>query len=229
MPTGDLHRYFMNNGDNSLFKWFHYFDIYERHFERFRGKSPVVVEIGVLGGGSLSMWREYFGAGCTIVGIDINPECKKYVSPGIDIFIGSQDSSELINDVLAKYPIIDVVIDDGSHMMNHMIGSFKLLYGRLAPHGVYVVEDTHTCYWKEFGGGLRAPNSFMEFAKAKFDEINAAHSRGAVPISDFTRSTDSITCYDSIVVFERRPQGQRQARITRAMDPVNGADPLPDI
>ena len=58
----------------------------------------------------------------------------------------------------------------------------------------------------------------MEFAKQKFDEINAVHSRGAVPVTCFTRSTACVACYDSVVVFERRPQGQRQAPITQAMD-----------
>ena len=57
----------------------------------------------------------------------------------------------------------------------------------------------------------------MEFTKTKLDELNAVHTRGAVPVSLFTRSTQAIAIYDSVVVFERRPQGLRQAHVTRPM------------
>jgi hypothetical protein len=218
MDSSFLHRYFLNNSHKRLHKWIHYFDIYETHFARFRGKAPVMVEVGVMGGGSLKMWKEYFGEGSRIVGVDINPDCKVHESEGIEVFIGSQDDPALIDALFAKYPHVDLVLDDGSHMMRHMIATFELMYDRVQPKGVYMVEDTHTCYWSEYGGGLRREGSFMEFAKQKFDEINAVHSRGAVPVTSFTRSTACVACYDSVVVFERRPQGQRQAPITQAMD-----------
>jgi hypothetical protein len=195
----------------------HYFDIYERHFERFRGISPVMLEIGVSGGGSLAMWKAYFGAGSRILGVDIDLACKQHETQDIEVFIGSQDDPDLVATILRTHPKIDIVLDDGSHMMRHVIGSFGLLYDHLAPNGVYMVEDTHTCYWPEYEGGLGRDGTFMELAKNKLDEINAVHTRGAVPVSAFTRSTDSITCYDSVVVFERRPQSERQAPITNAM------------
>ena len=218
MDNSFLHRYFLNNPHKHLHKWFHYFDIYETHFARFRGKSPVMVEIGVGGGGSLEMWREYFGPGSRIVGVDNNPDCKAYESEGTEVFIGSQDDPTLIDSIFAKYPHVDIVLDDGSHIMHHMIDTFNLMYDRLQPKGVYMVEDTHTCYWHEYGGGLHREGSFMEFAKQKLDEINAAHSRGALPVNNFTRSTTCVACYDSVVVFERRPQGRRQDATTLAMN-----------
>jgi SAM-dependent methyltransferase len=216
--SGFLHKYFLNNATRKLHKWFHYFDIYERHFSRFRDKAPVMLEIGVAGGGSLAMWKAYLGEGARIIGVDINPAAKAHEDEGIEVFIGSQDDPALINSILDKYPHIDIVLDDGSHMMNHMRSTFEQLYEQVGPRGVYMVEDTHTCYWSEFGGGVNEKDSFMEFTKQKLDEINAAHARGAVPVSTFTRSTDCIAVYDSIVVFERRPQGVRQARITGPMD-----------
>jgi len=79
------------------------------------------------------------------------------------------------------------------------------------------VEDTHTCYWDNYGGGLGKEGSFMEFVKQKLDEINAVHTKGALPITEFTRSTDCIACYDSVIAFERRRQGKRQAPITESM------------
>ena len=136
---------------------------------------------------------------------------------GIEVFIGSQDDPALINSIFSKHPKVDIVLDDGSHIMQHMISSFELMYHRMQSNGVYIVEDTHTCYWGEYGGGLRHEGSFMEFAKHKLDEINAVHTREALPTTEFTRSTDCIACYDSVVVFERRRQGSRQAPVTLPM------------
>ena len=217
MADGFLHKYFLNNPSKSLHKWTHYFDIYERHFERFRSKSPVILEIGVMGGGSLAMWREYFGDGVKVIGLDINPECKQHEDVNIEIFVGDQSDNHILQEMKIKYPRIDVVLDDGSHSSPHMIASFESLYDHVHSRGVYMVEDTHTNYWSDSGGGVKLPGTFMEFAKDKIDEINAVHTRGAIPVSQFTKSTESITVYDSVVVFEKRPQGNRQAPVTFGM------------
>jgi hypothetical protein len=65
------------------------------------------------------------------------------------------------------------------------------------------VEDLHTAYWDEYGGGLGREGTFIEVCKALVDELNADLSRGALPATDFTRSTLSMHFYDSIVAFER--------------------------
>jgi hypothetical protein len=218
MNDGFLHKYFLNNGHKRLHKWLHYLDIYERHLSRFRNKRPVMLEIGVRGGGSLAMWREFFGRECQIIGIDIDPACKAHESEGIEIFIGSQDDPNLIGEIFEKYPKIDIVLDDGSHQMQHMIASFELMYSRLQNEGIYIVEDTHTCYWPKYGGGVKKEGTFMEYAKNKIDEINAVHTKGVIQPSLFTKSTDYIAFYDSMVVFERRNQGKRQAFITKGME-----------
>lgn len=222
---GFLHRYFLNNGNKRLHKWIHYFDIYERHFDRFREKKPVMLEIGIMGGGSVAMWREYFGPGCQIIGLDINQQCKQHEDEQIDIFIGSQDDPKVIADIFEKYPHIDIVLDDGSHFSPHMIQTFQLVYNRMSPQGVYLVEDTHANYWPDWNGGLRKSDTFIEFAKAKVDELHAVHTLNALPPTELTASTDSIVFYDSIVVFEKRPQGFRQAPITAGMGVADLPEP----
>lgn len=217
MGDGFLHRCFLNNSHKLICKWIHYFDIYERHLSRFRGVSPVMLEIGVMGGGSLAMWKEYLGPGSRMIGIDIDPACKVHEDEGIEIFVGSQDDPALIDEMFARYPQVDIVLDDGGHVMQQMISSFELIYERVDPNGLYIVEDTHACYWDEYGGGYRREGSFMEFVKDKLDEINAVHTRGVLPVSEFTRSTDCIACYDSMVVFERRRQASRQPLMTQGM------------
>lgn len=214
---GFLHRYFLNNGEKRLHKWLHYFDIYERHFERHRDRPIRMLEIGVHGGGSLRMWRDYFHGDSQIVGIDINPECAKHAFDNIDIRIGSQDDTAFLSSVADEFGGFDIVLDDGSHVNSHVIKTFETLYGRVSPSGTYLIEDMHTSYWPKFGGGLRKEGSFIEFAKSKIDELNAQHIREGLDVSSITQTTDSIVFYDSVVVFERRPQGMRQHLVTRPM------------
>ena len=73
----------------------HYFDVYEKHFSRFRGTDVVVAEVGIYSGGSLKMWRHYFGPRAVIYGIDISNRTRvyernpSYGSPD-RIFVGDQ-------------------------------------------------------------------------------------------------------------------------------------------
>jgi cephalosporin hydroxylase len=217
MSGGTLHQYFLKNFGKPIHKLIHYFDIYEQHFDRFRGTSPVMLEIGVGQGGSVAMWKDYFGPGSKIVGLDTNPSCVEHNAEGIDIIIGSQSDISILGSVFQKYRQIDIILDDGSHVMSDMIKTFEVAYPRLKDGGVYMVEDTHACYWDEFGGGLKRPGSFHEFVKDKVDELNATHARGSTPVTEFTRNTHSISCYDSVVVFEKRKQGNRQTLVTQAM------------
>lgn len=205
-----FHKFMTNNTGKRVDKWEHYFAVYERHLSRFRNKSPVMLEIGVFGGGSLAMWREYFGPGCKIIGLDINPDCKAHEAEDIEIFIGSQDDEAIIATILAKYGLLNVVIDDGSHRMDHMKRTFELLYPKIDTNAAYIVEDTHTCYWPRWGGGYRKQDTFQEFSKDRTDDLNAAYTDGELPISTFSVETDSIAFYDSMIVFEKRPQTPRR-------------------
>ena len=47
---------------------------------------------------------------------------------------------------------------------------------------------------------------YIEQSKVFIDELNAAHTRGAVPISEFSKTTMSMHFYDSVIVFERGRQ-----------------------
>ena len=83
----DLEAYFNANNKRLIHKFPHYFQVYERHFSRFRNKEVVIVEIGVSHGGSLQMWKDYFGGKAKIFGIDVDPRCKDFEEENIKIFI----------------------------------------------------------------------------------------------------------------------------------------------
>ena len=183
----------------------HYFDVYHRHFARFRGRPVTIVEIGVFHGGSLQMWADYFGPRATIWGVDIDPRCLAFQEPGINVVQGDQSDREFLKRLAAQVGPIDLLIDDGGHGMDQQIITMEELYGGVAKNGTYFVEDTHTSYWAEsYGGGYKRPGTFMEYSKNLIDQLNAWHSESdSLRVDDFTRTTASMHFYDSIVVFEK--------------------------
>lgn len=187
-------------------RWHHYFDIYHRHFARFRGTPFTMVEIGIFNGGSLPMWRDYFGSKATIVGVDINPECVKFSEPGIEIMIGDQADRSFLREIGERHRDIAIVLDDGGHRMHQQITTFEELYPRLRPDGVYLCEDTHTSYMPVFGGGYLHADTFIETSKRLIDKLNAFHSpdTAALAPEEFTRTTDSLHFYDSVLVIEKK-------------------------
>ncbi len=207
-----IHKLFLNNGGNICNKWIHYLDIYENHFTRFVGKKFTMFEIGVSKGGSVEMWRRYFGADVTIVGIDIEPKCKQYESDQIHIEIGNQSDLNFLQSLIDKHGIPDLVIDDGSHIMKDLIASFKFLYPLLKDGAVYLAEDLHTCYISEPYNGNN-PSTFINMVKNHIDELSSGNLKVQTNnnrvLSELWATTNSITCYDSIVVYEKRKQGRR--------------------
>ena len=197
-----LYGEFLDNQLRQTHKWYQYFPVYERHFERFRNRHLTLFEIGVGAGGSVQQWRRYFGPFAIIVGMDINPLCGQVEEDQVHIRIGSQDDSGFIASVLAEFGDPDIVIDDGSHQQQHVNATFDLLYPRVAKNGIYLVEDLHAAYWDDHGGGLRRKGSFIERAKGCVDEIYAEYTRGALTRSRLGDRTTAIHFYDSIVVFE---------------------------
>jgi hypothetical protein len=119
------------------------------------------------------MWKRYLGPHALIVGIDINPECKKFEEDQIQIRIGSQSDTGFLQQVLNEFGTPNVVLDDGSHQMSDVVETFRFLYSRMSPNGVYLVEDLHTAYWEEYGGGLKREGTFIEVCKGLIDELNA--------------------------------------------------------
>jgi hypothetical protein len=206
----DLEQFFAQHTGRLIHKWQHYFEVYERHFARFRGQPVNILELGVSQGGSIQMWRDYFGPHAKVFGVDINPNCKQFEESGVQIFIGDQGDRKFLRSLAQQLPAIDVLIDDGGHTMQQQIRTFEELFPIVGPHGVYLCEDLHTSYWREFGGGFRRRGSFIEYSKNFIDKLHAWHSREPkrLNVSEFTRSVHSVHYYDSIVVVEKRPMVQ---------------------
>jgi len=193
---------FLSHDGRTVHKWKHYFPIYEQYFSRFVNRPVFLLEIGVSEGGSLEMWKKYFGPHAQIVGIDIDSRWA-FEDDQIAVRIGSQSDTSFLTEVIREFGVPDIVLDDGSHEMTDVLETFSFLYPQMRSGSVYFVEDMHASYWEEFGGGLRMPGTFVEHAKNLVDELNAEWTRGALEPSEFTRSTLSISFFDSCVVFDK--------------------------
>ncbi len=205
MENQTLRDLFYSHDDRLVHKWDHYFEIYEKYFSKYRGQKISILEIGISQGGSLQLWKKYFGDQVAIYAIDINPECKRFEDESTKIFIGSQSNPEFLSDVLEELPALDIILDDGGHTMIQQTLSFEMLYGKVKEGGVYMIEDTHTSYWYEFHGGLKKEGTFIEYCKHLIDSLyqDHIHDKKDILVNDITRHIHSITFFDSIVVFEK--------------------------
>ncbi len=208
---GDLIKFWLFEEHRLIDKWVHYFPIYEKWFSPYRGKEIVFVEVGVQHGGSVQMWKNYFGKDAKIVGVDIDERCKKFDDGEIFIEIGSQDDKNFWASFKEKYPRVDILLDDGGHVMNQQITTFQEMFPHIKDGGLYMCEDCGTSYWdiKEYpGGGLRREGTFIEFTKNLIDEINAIqthslYAKETLPVTYNTLNMGGLHFYESMVVAEK--------------------------
>ena len=174
-----------------------YFDSYDHFFSRYRNKNITFVEIGVLGGGSLFMWRNYFGPKAKIIGIDLNPDAKKWEEHGFQIYIGSQSDLKFWKYFSRKVGLIDVVLDDGGHTYEQQIITTECLLPSINDGGMILVEDTHTSYMEGFGPKQK---SFISYTKMLIDKLNMRFGG----FSDYPSENRiwSIEIVESMVAFK---------------------------
>ena len=181
-----------------------YFEVYDKIFERFRNKKITFVEVGVLNGGSLEIWKKYFHEDSRIIGIDLNPECKKFEEKGVEIFIGDQSSEIFWEDFFKKVGKVDVLLDDGGHTNLQQIVTIMKSIKNINDDGIIVTEDTHSSYMSKFGNPSRY--SFINFAKKLIDDINFKFPN----LGKFENSLNdyiySIAFFESFVVFHINTQ-----------------------
>ncbi|WP_170106763.1 class I SAM-dependent methyltransferase [Rhodovulum imhoffii] len=200
---GDLGRLYAEHDGPLIQKWHHYLPVYEKYLSRYRGTGFRFLEIGVSGGGSLHLWRHYFGDDATIMGIDINPDCQALDGQSGMVRIGSQDDEAFLNRVVEEMGGVDVILDDGSHRMEHVSKSLQVLFPKLSTPGLYLVEDLHTAYWPKYGGGLDAPTNFFNIVKPLADDMHAWLHEGPAKVPGIGNAITGIHLYDSMLILEK--------------------------
>lgn len=186
-------KYYSTKHDN-------YFKIYDHIFKKYIGKKIILVEIGVLNGGSLFMWRNFFDGNAKIIGVDLNPNAKKWEKHGFKIFIGNQSDPNFWRDFFKEVGNVDIVIDDGGHTNKQQIFTLLETIPNINDNGILVVEDVHSSYMAKF----RNPSnySFINFSKMIVDQLNLRSKVfNKERINFLQERIFSVEFYQSIVVF----------------------------
>ncbi len=210
-------------------KWTHYLNIYHHHFRRFIGREVNLVEIGVQSGGSMGMWSQYFGPGCHIFGVDIDPNCKSFENERTKIYIGDQEDRLFWRQFKSEVPAIDIVIDDGGHEPDQQMVTLEELLPHIRPGGIYICEDIHGIH-----------NRFSAYVHGIADHLNAAdwlpaydrpEEQLAVRATPFQSAIKSLHIYPFVTVIELadRPTTRfaSRARGTQWVPLTQGSKPQP--
>lgn len=181
---------------------------YQTHFRRFKFKKIKLFEIGVggyhypeIGGSSLRMWKRYFLFG-QIISLDIYD--KSFVHERrIKIYQGNQNDEIILNKIIDQIGEPDIIIDDGSHINEHVIKTFNILFPKLKNGGIYVIEDTETSYWPDYGGdseNLNNPSTIMNFFKNLTDSLNHQEFlKSNYTPSYFDKNISSMQFYHNLI------------------------------
>jgi hypothetical protein len=184
-----LWEYFQHHKEGpGIWKWEHYFDIYHRHFAQFVGQQVHVLEIGIYSGGSLEMWRSYFGEKSHVYGVDIEGACKAYENEHVSVFIGDQADRTFWHTFRQSVAGIDILIDDGGHTPEQQQTTLEEMLPYLRPGGVYLCEDVHG-----------RTHRFAAFASSLVAELNCWNHEA----SRFQASIHSIHFYPYLVIIEK--------------------------
>ena len=176
-------------------KHINYFPIYDDLLIKFVGKSITFIEIGVLDGGSLFMWRDFFGESARIIGVDLNPDAVKWREHGFEIFIGDQSNPDFWNELYEKVGSVDVILDDGGHRNDQQLVTTLCSLPNVRDGGVIIVEDTQTSFmkfecFKKF--------TFINILKSKIDLLYSRCSDLNLETNLYANCVHSIQFFESI-------------------------------
>lgn len=200
---GELLEAFVNNKKHVVHKWHHYIPIYDRYFSALRGHKVRFLEIGVSKGGSLQMWRKYFGDEAILYGIDIDPNCETLNGIHGQVRIGSQDDPQFLESVIREMGGVDVILDDGSHRMDHVLSTFTFLFPKLSDGGIYLIEDLHTAFWRGYGGGYESKSNFFSFISDMINDMHHWYHIHPLKHASVSNVCSGIHIHDSIAVLEK--------------------------
>jgi len=155
----------------SSLKWSNYFEVYENVLSKFVGKKITLVEVGIGNGGSLFMWKKFLGKKAKIIGIELNPEAKKFEKYGFKIFAGDQSDPLFWRKFYKKNGKVDILIDDGGHTNLQQITTLMESIENINKDGAILIEDTHTSFRNHIKTALNEFSSEDYIIYSDNDEI----------------------------------------------------------
>lgn len=123
-----------------------YLKHYDKIFLPYKNRKIKILEIGTLVGGSIMLWNKYF-TNCTIFGLDIDISNIQYD----DVFNSSNiymipKNFDTVDDNFFGDICFDIIIDDGSHTVQHQVKTIDIFTKKLNPGGILIVEDISSYY-----------------------------------------------------------------------------------
>ena len=150
-----------HNTDKAFFH--EYLDFYQKNLPKasFKGR---LLEIGVMDGASLLMWREYY-PNAEIVGVDIDSKSHLEIDHVVILQLDATQPEQL-----KDLGYFDIIVDDGSHMTKDQQASFEwLYYNQLNKGGIYVLEDLHTSLMPSYVNSELTTLEYLKKSKLKVE------------------------------------------------------------
>lgn len=199
-------------------KWANYFPVYDLLFSKYKGLPITFIEVGVLNGGSLFMWRKFLGEQARIIGIDLNPEALGWKTHGFEIYIGDQQNSVFWQDFYRTVGEFDVLLDDGGHTNSQQIQTLRCAIPHAKTGSTIVIEDTQTSYLADFGNPSRT--SAVEYTKKLIDSISRRNPEILLEELELTRKIHSVQFFESLFAIHINVE---LSKVNREVD--NGRGP----
>jgi len=197
MSEASTHKSFLKSPYYSL-KHSNYFQIYDELLLKFVGLPITFLEIGILDGGSLFMWRDFLGDNARIIGVDLNPEAAKWRGHGFEIYIGNQSNPDFWKDLYEEIGKIDILLDDGGHRNDQQITTVCCSLENIRDGGMIIVEDTQTSFMK-FESFKNY--SFVNLLIGKIALLYARSSDLKIKETTYSKLVHSIQFFESICVL----------------------------
>jgi len=200
----DLEKLFYEGKHRITARYPHYFEIYDKHFSKFRNLDMCMVELGIGYGGCLQIWKNYFGPKAKIYGAD--NALQSFPEDQIELIYCRADQRESMAELRQKLPPIDILLDDCSHISSHQIIAFEELFPHLKDYGIYMVEDVYTSYAEPYEGGYKKEGSFIEYIKNLIDLNNLGTEMPITSFIQYFKQIRGVYFYSGIVVIEKGPR-----------------------
>ncbi|MEL7432119.1 MAG: class I SAM-dependent methyltransferase [Chlamydiota bacterium] len=201
-----------------------YMRVYSKYFASLRNQPIKFLEIGILHGQSVQFWERYFPKG-TLHFIDSSFDRIDYFSTRSTYHLADQanalDLRKVMKDSGGDF---NIIIDDGGHVANQQITSFLELFPHVKSGGMYIIEDLHTSYWKNYGGSdagsaespIPGEKSAITFLQGLIHDLNFVGARTGIAdhrklspelkasLSYTKAHIDSMHFYDSLCIILKK-------------------------
>jgi hypothetical protein len=209
--------------------YYYFYPLFLEHYRKINidgnGGGGAMLEIGVEGGNSFRAWLDYFPR-AFFYGIDISVEGR---GERHEIMKEDQSNIEKMEEISQKInrPLF-FVIDDGSHIPEHQIITFNILFEKMLGGGTYIIEDVETSYWTKVGlygykteYGYHHEKSIIEVFKNIVDDINEEflHTENRETQSEKCKNTisennrkniSSITFGQNCIIIVKKTEAEKQ-------------------